>query len=112
MAASEAAVTAVMKTLGCEREYSDFDLSVNVEYCNVHEGPDGDLVEWTDRGCPVAVAAADAAVDADRASIQAETLREAASEWYGDERANSPFHHPLSAQSWLYHLADQIEAQP
>jgi hypothetical protein len=72
MAASEAAVNAVIEALGCERDYSDFDLSAQVEWCNEHREPNGDLVEWTDRGCPVAVAAADAAVDADRASIQAE----------------------------------------
>jgi hypothetical protein len=75
MAASEAAVNAVMRAIGCERDYSDFELSNQVEWCNEHREPNGDLVEWTDRGCPVAVAAADAAVDADRASIQAETLR-------------------------------------
>ncbi|MGZ4586213.1 MAG: hypothetical protein ACXVX9_00190 [Mycobacteriaceae bacterium] len=105
-------MTAVMETLGCgryRREYSHPEPFV-YDYCNEHSA-EGER-SWTDRGCPVAVAAADAAVDADRPSIQAEALREAASEWYGDERANGPFHHPLSAQSWLYHLADQIEPQP
>jgi hypothetical protein len=67
-----------METLGCEREYSDFDLSAQIEWCNVHQEPSGDFVEWTDRGCPVAVAAADAALGADRPSIQAQALREAA----------------------------------
>jgi hypothetical protein len=79
MAASEAAIAAVMEALGylgitCSCE--ELDTCDGVRRCDVH------ACQWPagDRGCPVAVAAADAAVDADRASIQAETLREAALE--------------------------------
>lgn len=70
MAASEAAVTAVMETLGCERV--QFILLAGEPWkCAQHR-----FWEWTDRGCHVAFVVADAAVDADRASIQAETRRE------------------------------------
>ena len=79
MAATEAAVNAVMEALGCKR----FNPNIKVDFCeHPRQGPF--LLTWTDRGCPVAVAAADAAVDADRASIQAETLRVA-----GDDK-NTP----------------------
>lgn len=67
MAASEAAVTAVMETLGC----SEFESAQDGEhYCRKHRHL------WLARGCQDAAIAADAAVDADRASIQAETRRE------------------------------------
>lgn len=70
----------------------------------------------TERGCPVAVAAADLAVDTDRPSIQARALREAAEDvdvFLGqgytaadDARAST------MAATWLRDRADRIEAQP
>lgn len=75
MAASEAAVTAVMETLGCER-YNFDGVAFRDGRCRVHRS-----AFFTDRGCPVAVAAADAAVDADRASIQAETIENLGLTW-------------------------------
>jgi hypothetical protein len=110
MAASEAAVAAVMEALGCERR------SVGeLGFCAAHWQMASDMA-WTARGCPVAVAAADAAADADRASIQAEALREAAgevdifmSEGYtqaDDARATT------MAEKWLCARADRIEGKP
>jgi hypothetical protein len=121
MAASEASVNAVMETLGCK---------AGTVICLLHR-------EYLyDRGCPVAVAAADAAVDADRASIQSETLREASAEafqvavigqtpqrdlepgeaeWFwGHELAkDDAFDHPSRAASrWLCARADRIEVRP
>jgi hypothetical protein len=108
--ASGAAVNAVMRTLGCERGALD-----QHEVCLMHLGPDG-FALWTDRGCPVAVATADAAVDADRASIQAETLREAARDvplfefmLVMDEAAEVA---PGQIGAWLRARADRIETQP
>jgi hypothetical protein len=111
MAASEAAVTAVMEALGCE-PYDGVWNAFNAPVCERHSE---DL--WTDRGCPVAAAVADAAVDADRASIQAETLREAADEHYALADAR-PVPTGRIAESlrqtadWLRSRADRIEGKP
>jgi phage baseplate assembly protein gpV len=73
MAASEAAVNAVMEALGYHGRY----MEIPIGQVSCHCGETG----WVTRAeyrKHVAVAAADAAVDADRASIQAETLRKAA----------------------------------
>ena len=43
------------------------------------------------------------------AAVAAKTLREAADEVYGDERAAGQHWHPLSAASWLRDRADRIE---
>jgi hypothetical protein len=82
---------------------------------------------WTDRGCPGAVATADAAVDADRASIQAETLREAAAgfasrtqeaagavreHWRGQDFVDGQDTAYESAAEWCDDRADRIERQP
>lgn len=44
------------------------------------------------------------------AAVAAKTLREAANEVYGDERAAGQHWHPLSAASWLRDRAARIEA--
>lgn len=51
MSASEAAVRAAQKELGC------FGLASNIGRPSCHRHP---VAVWTDRGCPVAVAVADA----------------------------------------------------
>ena len=72
--ASEAAVAAVQKALGCERdECANPNCECRTtarEDCLEHD------VAWAERGCPVAVAAADAAAP----HIAAQTLRDAADE--------------------------------
>jgi hypothetical protein len=131
MAASEAAVNAVMEAL----EYHGRYMEIPNGQVSCHCGETG----WVTRAeyrKHVAVAVADAAIDADRASIQAETLREAAAEafqvavvgqtpqrdlepgeaeWFwGHELAkDDAFDHPSRAASrWLRARADRIEAQP
>jgi hypothetical protein len=140
MAASEAAVAAVMEALGCGENRRPFQSGVHhlAVTCVVHHRAgvifggkvSGQVAQWTDRGCPVAVAAADAAVDADRASIQAETLREFANEldWVRPEKcpctnpesccgseqscdAMQPVTHIVGAIN-LRARADRIEGKP
>jgi hypothetical protein len=62
----------------------------------------------TDRGCPVAVAAADAAVDTDRPSIQAQALREAAGVF---DRMGGRLT-CVGVALRLKDLADRLEPQP
>ena len=59
--ASQAAITAVQEALGCRREVWPRDTSP--AWCDTHweEGDDAGSL-WTERGCPVAAAAADAAM--------------------------------------------------
>lgn len=45
------------------------------------------------------------------AKAKAQTLRDAADEVYGDERAESEHWHPLSIASWLRERADRVEAE-
>jgi hypothetical protein len=125
MAASEAAVTAAQSVMKCKHLAVDgADMAAPYAWCGRHGGT------WTDRGCPVAVAAADAAVDADRASIQAETLRDYANEldWVRPEKcpcanpesccgseqscdAMQPVTHIVGAIN-LRARADRIEGKP
>lgn len=95
--APEAAVARVQEALGCARfkvtyAFPEMD-RISFDHCNTH----GRSNTWTDRGCPVAVAAADAAV----APIAAQTLREAADDWGRDS--------PVTR--WLNNRADRIEAR-
>lgn len=68
--APEAAVLEIQEALGCECLVLNTGDEL-VEWCRRHHIQSG---RWTDRGCPVAVKAADAAV----APIAAWVLREAA----------------------------------
>ena len=56
MSAPEKSVRAVEESLGCVPR----ETAANDWFCGEHDY----ATDWTDRGCPVAVAAADAAVDA------------------------------------------------
>jgi hypothetical protein len=100
--------------MGCEQlEIGDGD-GAWASWCRRHGIQPG---TWTDRGCPVAVAAADAAVDADRASIQAQALREfACHDLHGvipySEIANGWYHNGLTdAQEEAGFWADRIERE-
>lgn len=95
MTAPREAVEAVEAALECERKRLDGHL-----VCLTHLGPDGMLIDWTDRGCPVAVAAADAAQPA----IAAQALREVADECEGDDGPDSP------VTAWLRASAATYEA--
>ena len=81
--ASEAAIAAVQEALGC---WAFNVVGANLGQCRVHFG------RWTERGCPVAVAAADAAAP----WIAAQALQDAAEE-------------TIAHRSWLRDRADQIE---
>lgn len=123
MGASEKAVASVMDALGCTIT-EDWTMAP-AWGCSVHT-----TRRWGHRGCDVAVAAADAAVDTDRASIQARALRDYASELDWTRPAKCPCEHPEhccgSEQSCdamqpvtrivgavnLRARADQFEAQP
>jgi hypothetical protein len=126
MAASEAAVNAVMEALVLHQ--SDGYISSQDQWvgcicgerlpCRIEDGyPADEDEEHRVRAAHVAVAAADAAVDADRASIQAETLREAADEHYALADAR-PVPTGRIAESlrqtadWLRSRADRIEGKP
>lgn len=122
MGASEKAVAAVMETLGCAY-YQAPPCPEGCEWCTgPHCSAHGsDESKWTDRGCPVAVAAADAAILTDRPSIQAQALREAArdlgecdgiSRSIGMDPLPAAVRAEKRAQSWLRERADRIEAQP
>jgi hypothetical protein len=87
MGASEKAVAAVMETLGCRKAPWGPG-----ESCCRPEGKYHGV--WTDRGCPVAVATADLAVDTDRPSIQAQALRDYASELDWKQPEKCPCKHP------------------
>lgn len=71
MTATDAEVAAVMEALGCRRA------GPGDKFCAEHN-IFGAPSRWTDRGCPVAAAAADAAIAAARPRIEAEALREVA----------------------------------
>jgi hypothetical protein len=122
MAASEAAVAAVMEALRCRPEGRAGDLTY---VCAEHITAD-----WDERGCSTARATAQAAVDADRASIQAQALRDYASEldWKRPEKcpcanpesccgseqscdAMQPVTHIVGAIN-LRARADRIEGKP
>lgn len=112
MAASEAAVTAVMEALDCKREV---DRNGHA-YCEAH------WYGWLSDAdaCPRAERAANAAVDADRASIQAETIDGLADKW---QRGDWIMVLPASlgpkvvglgqrVTDWLRARINEIEAQP
>lgn len=82
-AATPAQVAAAQEALGCERETMLSEHGVEA-MCSEHW--DGHP-EWSDRGCPVAVQAADAVVAAgpDPAKVAADALREAADAWQSGE---------------------------
>lgn len=69
MTASAAEVEAAQKAMGCEQWVS---LYVAAARCRLHPDADGFLALWTDRGCPVAVAVADAVVAAAQPRIAAD----------------------------------------
>jgi hypothetical protein len=71
MAASEAAVAAVIEQLGCV-EYQPPKCAEGCDWCDEPHCVTHSDLGWTDRGCPVAVAAADAAVGQDAPTIAAE----------------------------------------
>jgi hypothetical protein len=100
MAASEAAVNAVMEALDCHREVDR----------NGHADCEAHWYGWLSdvNACPRAERAANAAVDADRASIQAETLREAAQESWERGDIGKP-DGGVEAWTWLRARADRIE---
>lgn len=103
--ATPGAVAAVMEVLGCEHRgrpawaWADRDETVRVEVCPAHRG------EWTDRGCPVAVAAADAAVAAATPHIAAQALREAAGQIDDD------YPHHFDTTEWLERYVAQLCAK-
>lgn len=75
MTASPEAVAAVQQALGCEHidrtfKFAEMD-PIRHNHCTRH----GRGVKWTDRGCPVAVAAADAAVEVDGPTIAAKAAQ-------------------------------------
>lgn len=53
----------------------------------------------------------DGLIRARDAEVAAQALRDAADEFYGDDRAAGPYRHPLSGASWLRERADRIERE-
>jgi hypothetical protein len=115
MTATEAQVAAAMEALRCEPNpflTGHRGTPVEGSLCSRHPG------DWTDRGCPVAVQAADAVVAAgpDPAKVAADALREAAEEFEefaGVDDAGivevRPHSVRLKVAAILRNRADQIE---
>lgn len=108
MKAPKAAVARVQEALGCwlVSAFSDERPGHRCGLCGV---------DWTDRGCTLAVAAADAAV----APIAAQTLRDAADAWQSGEgfTVMSPrgvgipaIDYAQRTLDWLRARVDRIEA--
>lgn len=111
MAASEAAVTAAQAKAGCWFEETVAGLFCNAHHCYA------DQRHETRSECDVIASIADAAVDADRASIQAETaksvtvaLADLIEPFSGIGMANGATRADVAR--WLRDRADRIEAQP
>jgi hypothetical protein len=102
MAASEAAIAAVMEALRCRPEGRAGDLTY---VCAEHITAD-----WDERGCSTARATAQAAVDADRARIHAEALRELA-DW-GDANRDYYYWGYDGISDIIRARADRIEGKP
>lgn len=80
----------------------------HIEDFDVEEDADRSLVDAITQALDAAGLLASPEYDAE---IAAKALRDAAEEFYGDDRAAGPYSHPLSGASWLRECADHIERE-
>jgi len=97
--ASQAAIAAVQEALGCQALELDA-VDAKVGWCGKHGIYRG---RWTERGCPVAVAAADAAAPHNAA----QALRDAADEI---QRQGTATTSADSVRTWLRMRAHRMES--